>query len=107
MLVDYTGTHDLQNNSVTSPLPGIIRVTGNFIQGATATGVLMILYRRTDSHVLYKLTPRRLGKGYALVNITGVDSGTYDVFVYAVEGNGTYSPATVEPQFVLVDSSNG
>ena len=104
----HIGTHDIQNISVSSPLPGTVRVTGDFIQGSTATRVLTILYRRNDSHIFYDLVPTRLGTGNTvLVNITGVDGGTYDVFIYAVEGNGTYTLVTGEPQVIVVDSSNG
>ena len=53
--------------------------------------------------MLYDLAPSTRN---AVVNITGVDSGAHDVFVYAVEGNGMYSLATVEPQSITVDSSD-
>ena len=42
------GTHDVQNVSVTSLLPGQIRVTGNIIEGSTATGVLVIVSNIID-----------------------------------------------------------
>lgn len=105
----HVGTHDIQNISVSSPLPGQVTVIGDFLQGSTATEILTILFRRSDSHVLYDLAPRRFGAGNIVVTIVGVDSGAYDVFVYAVEleGNRTYLPATVEPHSVIVDSSNG
>ena len=49
-----TGTHDLQNISVSSPLPGTVRVSGNFLQGSAATGVLVIVYSLcNDSNVHY------------------------------------------------------
>ena len=35
------GTHDIQSILVTSPNPGDIRVTGQFIQGSTTTGVVI------------------------------------------------------------------
>ena len=87
--------------------PGQVTIALDFLQGSTATDILTILYRRSDSHVLYNLAPRIPNTRTAVVNVTGVDSGAYDVFIYAVKGNGTYILATVEPQSIIVDSSNG
>ena len=57
--------------------------------------------------MFYDLFSTGLSTRNAVIDITGVDGGAYDVFVFAVEGNGTYSMATVKPQFVIVDPSNG
>jgi hypothetical protein len=105
----HVGTHDIQNITVSSPLSGQVIVASDFLQGSTAMEILAVLFRRSDSHVLYKLAPRRLGAGNTVVTIIGVDSGSYDMFVYAVEleGKRTHLPATVKPQSIIVDSSNG
>ena len=89
--------------------PGQVTIALDFLQGSTATDILTILYRSSDSYdiVLYDLAPGIPNTRNAVVNVTGVDSGAYDVFVYAVRGNGTYSLATVEPKSIIVDSSNG
>ena len=48
------GTHDIHNVSVTSPLPGQIRVTGDFVDGSTATGIILIIYSlNNNSNVHY------------------------------------------------------
>ena len=53
-LYHITGTHDIQNVTVSSPLPGQIRVTGDLVDGSNATGMLLILYSPTNvSHVHY------------------------------------------------------
>ncbi|MGJ8945879.1 hypothetical protein AB9K17_23595, partial [Salmonella enterica subsp. enterica serovar Kentucky] len=44
----------IQNISVSSPHPGQVRVTGDFIQGSTATGALVIVYSQSnDSDIHY------------------------------------------------------
>ena len=45
----HIGTHDIQNVTVNSPLPGQIRVTGDFVDGTKATGVLLIIYSLANS----------------------------------------------------------
>ena len=48
------GTLAIQNVSVTFPLPGQIRVTGHFVDGFTATGVILIIYSlNNNSNVHY------------------------------------------------------
>ena len=47
------GTHDIQNVTVNSPLPGQIRVTGEFVNGSTATGVLLIVYSMSSNDIHY------------------------------------------------------
>ena len=42
--------HDIQNLSVTSPLSGQVRVTGDFIHRSTATGVLVIVCSQSDDY---------------------------------------------------------
>ena len=62
----------------------------------------MILHRKRDSHVIYDLVSRRGNK--IVTNITGVDSGNYEMFVFDVEednANATYTSATVMP--VVID----
>ena len=51
-----SGTHDIQNISVTSPQPGEVRVTGDFIDGSTATGLLTIVI--STSEIFYHLIER-------------------------------------------------
>ena len=55
------GTHDIQNVTVapSSLHPGQIRVTGDFVNGSTATGVLLIVYSLTnESDVHYVAKPK-------------------------------------------------
>lgn len=50
-----TGTHDIQNTSVSSSLPGTVRVTGEFIQGSTATGLLVIVVNGNATDIQHHL----------------------------------------------------
>ena len=53
-LSSILGTHDLQKVAVNSPLPSEIRVRGDFVDGSTATGVLLVIYSLTsDSDIHY------------------------------------------------------
>ena len=40
----YPGSHDFQNITVSSSSPGEIGVTGDFIPGSLAIGVLIVVY---------------------------------------------------------------
>ena len=80
------GTHDIQNISVSSPLRGQVRVTGDFIQGSTATGALIITI--SDKHnIQYNLCPRNGDKKEVRDTISGLAGGTYKVSIFVVEEN--------------------
>ena len=76
------GTHDIQNISVSSPLPGQVRVTGDFIEGSTAIGLLVVLsYPSDDSNLRYY-------QGRREVIVHGLPQGEYGISVFAIEEDG-------------------
>ena len=104
--ITFPGTHDIQNISVTSPQPGEVRVTGDFIDGSTATGLLIIIYSLTnDSDVHYiaggstSQQPRNVH-----VSVPGLAGGEYSISVFVVEENGLpFERVATSPKLVAVD----
>ena len=80
----HVGTHDIQNVSVSSPLPGQIRITGTFVDGSTATGVLLIIYSlNIDSNAHYIAKHKELESvsvmgnyGFSLILISSLNFWT-------------------------------
>ena len=81
-----TGTHDIQNVSVTSSeRTGEPQVFGDFVTGTSATGALVIVY--SDELTRYHLAPR--GGSWRLdTTIPNLPSGTYKVSVFTIEEDG-------------------
>ena len=92
-----SGTHDIQNISVTSPQPGEVRVTGDFIDGSTATGLLIIIYSLTnDSNVHYIVGGHN----------SGLAGGEYSISVFVVEENGLpFERVATSPKLIVVETS--
>ena len=102
------GTHDIQNISVTSPQPGEVRVTGDFIEGSTATGLLIIIYSLTnDSDVQYITGGSTLQQPRNVhVSVPGLASGEYGISVFVVEENGLpFERVATSPKLVTVETS--
>ena len=98
------GTHDIQNISVSSPLPGQVRVTGDFIEGSTATGVLLIIYARAnDSNVHYILSNTTQNIDARVAGLTGTE---YEVSTYALENGLPFPRAVGLPQLVSVNTGD-
>ena len=98
------GTHDIQNISVTSPQPGEFRVTGDFIDGSTATGVLLIAIG--DSEVIYRKASRDGTDKIKETFITGLAGGEYSISVFVVEENGRpFERVATSPKVVAVETS--
>ena len=93
----FPGTHDIQNISVTSPQPGDVRVTGDFIDGSTATGLLIIIYSLTnDTNVHYIVGGHN----------SGLAGGEYKTSVFVVEENGLpFERVATSPKLVAVETS--
>ena len=93
--------HDFQNISVSSPLPGQIRVTGDLIEGSTATGVLIIVYSQSnDSDIHYKNSEHEGQRTDLEVNIVGLTGNKYGVSVFVLEDGLPFSRAATSPQVV-------
>ena len=103
------GTHDIQYISVTSPQPGEVRVTGDFIGGSTATGLLIIIYSLTnDSNVHYITGGSMLQQQRNVhVSVTSLAGGEYGISVFVVEENGLpFERVATSPKLVAVEKRN-
>ena len=82
-----SGTHDIQNVSISSPRRGEIRFSGDFINGSKSTGVLAVIVRST-SEVLYHLVQRGRSGLHVDDTITNLVGGDHVVLICVVEENG-------------------
>ena len=82
------GTHDIQNVVARSSLPGQISVTGDVISGATATGVLVIVYSLSNYNDLHYISEQTEGDSISL-DVTGLTGPVYGVRVYICSGERT------------------
>lgn len=77
----------MQNILVTSLLPGELRVTGTFIDGSTANGILIIIYSLTDDSDVHYIS----GQVYSQMiqtNVSGLTHSQYNLSIFAIEKNG-------------------
>lgn len=86
-LVSDTGTHDIQNISITSTRPGEIRVTGDFIDGSTAAGILVVV-SGIDLEIGYNLILRKSGELQLEGSVSGLIGGEYNNSIFVVEEDG-------------------
>ena len=94
----YTGTHDIQNISVSSPIPGRVRVTGDFIQGSTATGVLVIIYSQSNDSDTHYVNSEYHGQNTE-ITVDGLTSGSqYGVSIFVLENGLPFSRVATLPQ---------
>ena len=77
-----------------------MRVTGRFVEGSPATGVLVIV--SGDSGVIYYIGSRNDSE----VTIPGLAGGEYTVSVFVVEENGLpFERAAIIPEHLLLETS--
>ena len=102
------GTHDIQNVFVGSSLPGQISVTSDVISGATATGVLVIVYSLSnfdDDDNVHYIAKQNEGNRISL-DVTGLTGIEYGVSTFALE-NGLPLPGVVaSPKNITLQSSH-
>ena len=99
------GTHDIQNISVSSPQQGEIRVTGDFIDGSTATGVLLILYSLTnDSDIHYVIENYKQSRSID-INVAGLTSTQYGVSMFALDNGQIFPRVVALPEYVNVHTN--
>ena len=97
------GTHDIQNISVSSSQPGEVRVTGNFIDGSTATGVLAVFVDFSTSKIFYHLIKRGNNKQQLDDTIQGVVGGEHSISFFVVEESGLpFNRIASTPKLVTV-----
>ena len=98
------GTHDFQNISVTSPRPGVIQVTSDFLNESTATGILGVIHSTPE--IVYHLIKRERYALHVADTIGGVGGGDHSVSVFVVEENGLPFNRTASiPKHVTVENS--
>ena len=101
----FSGTHDVQNTSITSPIPSEIRVTGEFIQGSTATGVVIAVLALSEINFYLLTSDRR--KLELNGTISSVAGGEYYVSVFVMDENGLpFSRTATIPQNVTAINGN-
>ena len=104
----YVGTHDIQNISVSSPQLGEVRVTGDFINGTTATGVLAVII--SESEIFYHFVERGNNEQYFDNTIQSAASGEHSIsfFVvsfFVVEESGLpFSRTASMPKVVTIEN---
>ena len=98
------GTHDFQSVIVNSISPGEISVTGNFINGSTASVVLVIVYSDSrSSDVYYMFSPPSNEEKKLMTRVSGLPSGLSNVSVFVVEENGLpFERSATTPRNILI-----
>ena len=102
------GTHDVQHISIVSPLPNIVRITGDFIRGSTSIGVLAIIISSDP----------QLNPFYRFIHCANttslhnedirVPSGDYGMSVFVIEESGLpFARTASKPITVTVESFGG
>ena len=99
------GTHDVYDITVSSPLPGVVMVTGDVVVGSTSTGILAIIYSsHSDFNVSYRSVPHNSTQpGVYSVGVE-LPSDQYEVAVFVVEESGEpFLRAASRPKPVLIN----
>ena len=95
-----TGTHDIQNVTVSPPLPSQIRVMGDFIDGSIASGMLLIIYSLTNESDVYYIA-KQAERNFSM-DVTGLAGTQYGVSVFALENGLPYPRVVTLPKNVTV-----
>ena len=99
------GIHDIQNVVVRPSLAGEISITGELISGATATGVLVVVYSLTNASDL-RYVIKQTEEDRISVNVTGLTGAGYGVSTFAIE-NGLPFPSVVTlPKNINITSNH-
>ena len=90
---------------MTSTQPASIRITGDFIRGSSAIGVLAIIVPlESESNVIYSFRPRQNTTALRAEDVS-LPGGHYSVSLFVVEEEGdVFSRTTSSPIDVSVDS---
>ena len=100
------GTHHIQNITASSPLPGQIRITGDFIDGSAATGlVLLIIYSlNNESDVLYIATQKTEQNIH--IDVVGLPGTEFQVSVFALEDGKPFPRVVASPKYITVATNS-
>ncbi len=95
--LNHIGTHDIQNVTVmvNPSLPGVIQLTGEFVDGSEVTGVLwMVCSLNNDSDIQYIYIAKQPEQNSISINVTDLVGIEYGVSSFALE-NGLPFPRVV------------
>ena len=99
------GTHDVQGLLITSPSTGEIRVTGDFIQGSSATGV--VIADLASSQIQFYLLTREQDQLKLDGTISNLVSGQHTVSAFVMDESGLpFTRTATIPQNVIVMKGN-
>ena len=100
------GTHDVQNVVASSQLPGQISVNGELISGATATGVLVVVYslNSSSSQDIHYIAKQAKGDRIS-VNVTGLTGAEYGVSTFALENGLPLPSVVISPKIIILLNS--
>ena len=108
----FAGTHDVQNISVTSVVPGELEVSGYLLQHGIAGGLLVMLYSLdlNGNNDRYFQVVRRSETDNNIVSAKyqGLTGGHYGVSVFILEENGLpFGRSAVSPKVVDIKHNTG
>ena len=90
---------------MSSNRPGTISVTGDFIDGSFAIGLLIIVYSSgIDSNVYYQFIPR---SGLLVTDVSGLSGGQYKVSIFVMDDSGLpFNKSATAPKNVTICEGN-
>ena len=83
-------------------------MTGDFIDGSTATGLLIIIYSLTNDSDVHYITRGSMSQQPRNVHVSvpGLAGGEYGISVFVVEENGLpFERVATSPKLVAVETS--
>ena len=99
------GTHDIQHTYIVSPLPNILRITGEFIRGSTSIGVLAVMFPfDLQLDPIYRFIPRKSTTSLQVEDIH-VQGDDYSISVFVVEESGLPFVRTASTPFTVTVGS--
>ena len=101
------GTHETQNIVVTPTSVGLV-VTGEFINGSTAIGILAIVYSlNNESDIHYYYASRLLGQRQVSATFGGISNGPKSVSLFVIESNGLpFNRTATKVRRVIIPTMN-
>jgi hypothetical protein len=106
-----TGTHDFQNIQIYLLNSSQIQVSGVFVQGASAVGILIIVYRLDHvnlSSVYYFEALETTITNAITTTVTGLSDGHYGISIFILEDNGLpFHRSASAPKSLFVQNGKG
>lgn len=110
----FAGSHDIQNIMVYSPNSSQIHVSGTLVKGATAIGMVLIVYTLdlVNQNVYYfevlKKSTLVPNNNNITTTVMGLSAGQYGVSVFILEDGGLpFNRSASVPKSVFVQNGKG